>query len=171
VNVEEEVKSIFSFRPITSKNNLYVLEHIQSKESVSMHVRRGDYVNNPILGGLVDVDYYMRAIACIKERTENPHFFVFSDDMKWVCNNILQHVDNICTIIDWNKKENSYLDMQLMSKCKHHIIPNSSFSWWGAYLADNKNKIVVTPRTWTNKERGIEMRDMNLTNWVVMDNH
>ena len=86
----------------------------------------------------------------IEEKVENPTFFVFSNDMDWVKKNI--QINSRVFYIDINSGNGSYKDMQLMSNCKHNIIANSSFSWWGAWLNENKNKIVIAPKKWINRE-------------------
>ena len=90
--------------------------------------------------------YYQNAIAEIKNRIEKPSFYVFSDDIAWVKEHI--RLDN-AEYVDWNKGEDSWQDMMLMSKCRHHIICNSTFSWWGAWLNPRKDKIVIAPSQWT----------------------
>lgn len=91
-------------------------------------MRLGDYQHEPLLSGICDALYYARAIARIQAEVKNPRFFVFSNDLAW-CRAHLE-VENV-VFVDWNQAEKSYRDMQLMSLCKHHIVANSSFSWWG----------------------------------------
>ena len=92
------------------------------------------------------MDYYANAIKFITENTVNPHFFVFSDDIKWVRDNL--KIDFPCDFIDFNHGRNSAWDMWLMANCKHNIIANSSFSWWGAWLNQNQEKIVIATKQW-----------------------
>ena len=96
----------------------------------------------------------------IKKRIDTPHFYIFSNDSLWVKENL--KLDNM-TIVDWNSGKDSYKDMLLMSKCKHNIIANSSFSWWGAWLNNNSNKIVISPDKWFND---IEAPDVICDEWV-----
>lgn len=99
-------------------------------------------------GGICSLDYYHKAIDFIRQRLDNNIcFYLFSDDINWVEENL--QLENRC-IIDWNQGEDSWQDMYLMSCCRHHIIANSSFSWWAAWLNPNKNKIVLTPNKWFN---------------------
>jgi hypothetical protein len=138
-----EVRKAFVFRPITDNNNIEILRTIINRNSVSVHIRRGDKLNSKI-HTILDERYYLTAFEMIKTRIQNPVFIFFSDDLKWTSNFVTdQNLDFI--IVDWNRKENSYIDMQLMSECKHNVIANSSFSWWGAYLNDYHNKIVIAP--------------------------
>lgn len=119
---------------------------VGDSKSVSIHIRRGDYItdkdaNN--LMGVLPLTYYYSAIEYIKKHIQNPNFYVFSDDLEWAKHN-LQLSDN-ANYVDGGK---DYIDLDLMAKCKHNIIANSSFSWWGAYLNANQNKIVIIPKKW-----------------------
>jgi len=99
-------------------------------------------------GGICSLDYYHKAIDFIRQRLgSNICFYLFSDDVNWMEENL--QLENRC-IIDWNQGEDSWQDMYLMSCCRHHIIANSSFSWWAAWLNPNKSKIVLTPNKWFN---------------------
>lgn len=146
-HITDKVRECFSFKkPLTGKNK-DTMEMITASESVSIHIRRGDYVGHDLLGGICDLDYYKEAISIIENRVSNPNFFIFSNDIEW-CEEHLNIKE--AHYISWNKSNDSYIDMQLMSLCKHNIIANSSFSWWGAWLNTNKNKMVVSPKKWTN---------------------
>ncbi|SHG24213.1 alpha-1,2-fucosyltransferase [Dysgonomonas macrotermitis] len=137
--------------PIDEKNSK-IIEEMASKESISVHIRRGDYLNPNVNLALLDISYYQKAIAYIAEKRENPHFYIFSDDMNWVKGNLeLQNINH--TFIDWNEGEDSFRDMQLMSLCSHNIIANSSFSWWGAWLNKNRDKIVIAPSIWYKADK------------------
>lgn len=129
--------------------NTGVLQEIAGCESVSLHFRRGDYVTNANAAahhGTASLDYYAAAIGAIGTRVVSPRFFVFSDDQSWVKRNLI--IDFPVTYVEGNGAEKAYEDMRLMSSCKHHIIANSSFSWWGAWLGANPDKIVIAPRQW-----------------------
>jgi hypothetical protein len=146
---ENSIRNIFGFKNKMSERNDEIVKAIQNSTSVSIHIRRGDYVGNKSCGGICNKDYYDRAIKIIENRVYNPHYYLFSDDPEWVRDNFkLEQM----TIVDWNKEGESYWDMYLMSRCKHNIIPNSTFSWWGAFLNPNNEKIVVGPRYWTRKQ-------------------
>ncbi len=122
----------------------------------------GDYVNHPIHGGICTMDYYQQAIDIMKSKIVNPKFFIFSNDIEW-CHSHLKLADAV--YITGNKGENSYRDMQLMSMCKHNIIANSSFSWWGAWLNNNPDKIVIAPAKWFNDPK-INTRDLIPDDWI-----
>jgi hypothetical protein len=149
--IENELRKKFVFPKLTSVQNIEVAQKICNSNSVSLHIRRGDYLS----GGrncCLPLNYFQQAIEVINKQIENPCYFIFSDNIEWAKENI----KNInATYVDWNKENESYIDMQLMSMCSHNIIANSSFSWWGAWLNNNKNKIVIAPEKWmpdTNTE-------------------
>lgn len=134
--------------------------------AVSLHVRRGDYVNNAQTAqyhGVCSLDYYRQAVAYIVARVAAPHFFVFSDDHAWVSENL----DTGCptTFVQTNSPDQGIFDMALMKTCRHHIIANSSFSWWGAWLNANDEKIVVAPQRWFN-EASKDTSDLIPAGWV-----
>lgn len=150
--VREEVRNTFTFDlSMASARTLDCLKKIESDPaSVSVHVRRNDYLipkNRKKFGDICDKAYYERAIARMNRLGDKLTFYLFSDDMKWARENLpLSRV--VC--VDWNRGEDSWQDMLLMSHCKHNIIANSSFSWWGAWLNRNPNKQVIAPARWFN---------------------
>lgn len=154
-NIADELREDFIFKYPLKDRNKAIANEIISGESVSIHIRRGDYVSNKSsVNNFVTCDnsYYDQAITLIKKRIKKPTFYVFSDDIDWVKNN-LDFTDSSVRYIDWNKGKNSYMDMQLMSLCKHNIIANSSFSWWGAWLNNNPDKTVIAPAQWFRDEK------------------
>ena len=151
--IENDIKKDFRFKNQLDNKNLEILNEIENSNSISIHIRRGDYMspeNYNMYGCIATPTYYKKAIKVIEEKVENPTFFVFSNDMDWVKKNI--QINSRVFYIDINSGNGSYKDMQLMSNCKHNIIANSSFSWWGAWLNENKNKIVIAPKKWINRE-------------------
>ncbi len=114
-------------------------------ESVSIHVRRGDFLLEDNRQGICTLDYYKSAVRYMMHLVPNACFFVFSDDPDWAEDHF---GDSVYTLVNWNKGKNSYLDLYLMSLCKHNIIANSTFSWWGAWLNRNNGKIVICPDKW-----------------------
>ncbi|HCI53980.1 MAG TPA: alpha-1,2-fucosyltransferase [Gallionella sp.] len=143
------IREDFSFRSPAVGRNDELAAQIRSSMAVSLHVRRGDIAANPAslaFHGLCSLDYYRRAIAHITECIEKPTFYIFSDDISWVRENL--QLAHPCHYVDHNKGAESYNDMRLMSLCQHHIIANSSFSWWGAWLNPSLEKIVIAPQRW-----------------------
>lgn len=137
----QELLLKFKFPQITDEINLNILKLIETCNSVSVHVRRGDYVENikykEILGDVCNYKYYKDALDLISNKELNPIFYIFSDDIQWVKNNFDFLNEKKVFFISHNKGKKSFIDMQLMSICKHNIIANSTFSWWAAWLNNN----------------------------------
>ena len=146
-NIEEQIRNDFIFKNILDSRNHLICEKIKNTNSVSIHIRRGDYVNHPLFGDICNEDYYVKAIKHIQLKVDNPEYFIFSNDISW-CKKHLKLLD--ATFIDWNIGKQNFIDMQLMSYCKHNVIANSSFSWWAAWLNNNENKMVFAPKKWRN---------------------
>ena len=148
-NAAEEVRSAFTFRTPANAQNKAFTQSIQAANSVSIHIRRGDYVSNPKalkFHGICDWPYYDQAIEIMKERLDNPTFYIFSDDP--VLAKSQYPNESQFKVIDINTGADSFRDMELMAQCKHHIIANSSFSWWGAWLGQHARQIVIAPKVW-----------------------
>ena len=129
--------------------NARVAELIRSCSAVSLHVRRGDYVTNSHTNayhGVCSLDYYRTAVAHVCAALPEAHFFIFSDDHDWTRTNL--DLGYPATFVEANPPDRGFRDIQLMSMCHHHVIANSSFSWWGAWLNPSPNKIVVAPQRW-----------------------
>ncbi|MCI6689512.1 MAG: alpha-1,2-fucosyltransferase, partial [Clostridiaceae bacterium] len=140
-------------------------EQISQNYSVSVHVRRGDYLNYSYLQGICTPHYYEQAMQFFREKYRGKvKFYIFSNDIEWAENNFSE-AD--CVIVEGNSGKDSFRDMQLMSLCKHNIVANSSFSWWGAWLNQNKEKIVIAPNKWINQEVE-EKIDVIPDDWVKM---
>ena len=154
-SVREQLLKDFTPRAKINEDNQKILELIQKTNSVSLHVRRGDYLKLQHIHGLCDISYYEKAIDYIALHTVNPHFFLFSDDIKWVKENL--KINHPFTVVNINSGKNSPWDMWLMKNCKHNIIANSSFSWWGAWLNENPQKIVIAPQKWTTSNTSTDI--------------
>ncbi len=161
---EQLLKDFTPCEPLNAVNQK-MLVHIKSVNAVSIHVRRGDYLNLTQKYGLCDLNYYQRAIAYIAERVSNPHFILFSDDIAWVRDNL--KIDYPYTVVDINGVDNPFGDMWLMKQCQHNIIANSTFSWWGAWLNENPNKIVVAPVVWFTRDNA-QFKDIIPDSWVKL---
>lgn len=139
-----------------SEKNKKILDEIRSKDSIFIHVRRGDYLSpryKAIFEGCCTIEYYKEAIAYVSQKNSNFTFFCFSDDITWAKKNLpLRDVE----FINWNTGPDSPLDMFLMSQCKGAIIANSTFSYWGARLGVKK-KIVCYPLKWNNISKGTQI--------------
>lgn len=165
-DIEDVIRKEFAITMPQTDENQKMAKLISSRESVSLHVRRGDYdsdLQTSKVHGTCGLDYYARAIAEICSRVDSPHFFIFSDDMEWSKANL--DISHPVIFVDHNNALRSYEDLRLMSQCRHHIIANSSFSWWGAWLNPDSDKIVIAPDRWFNKE-DIDTTDLLPESWI-----
>jgi len=163
-NAERTIRKKFCFDidRLNEKSNI-LLTQIKKQNSVSIHIRRGDYLLLPYyFEGTCDLDYYKKAIDLIAEKYPDSHYYFFSDEMDWVIDNFSE-LD--ATFVDWNKKDDSWQDMFLMSRCKHNVIANSSFSWWGAWLNNNPSKTVIAPKKWF---KDIKATDIIPSEWICL---
>ena len=166
----KEIESIlvndFVLKDPLNKDNKDWLKKIENCESVSLHIRRGDYISNAASQshhGSCDIEYYKKAVEFIKEKHKTIEIFVFSDDLEWCKENL--NIRETLHFVDANQKQNRHLDMFLMSHCKHNVIANSSFSWWAAWLNRNQQKIVVAPLKWFN-DPAIKTHDLIPKEWI-----
>lgn len=159
------IKKLFSFPEVDEPHNLiYKAEMEHYINSVSLHVRRGDYIsdaNTNSYHGTCNMEYYQKAIERIEEDFSDAHFFIFSDDPEWVKKTFIS--SNV-TIVMGNFGKLSYRDMQLMTFCKHHILANSSFSWWGAWLS-HEDGVTITPNNWFAEE-ALDTSDLYCKSWI-----
>lgn len=149
IDAADVIRRELTPRDALEPNNAAVAAEIGEVNAVSLHVRRGDYVSNAHTNayhGICSLDYYRAAVAQIREKVAEPYLFVFSDDHDWTRENL--KLDLPTTYVVANAADRGFRDMQLMSLCQHHVIANSSFSWWGAWLNPSPTKIVVAPATW-----------------------
>ena len=162
---EELVRGDFKFKLPLDGINLELSMRMRGGQSISLHVRRGDYLTHTATSKIFNVcsvDYYRSAVEYIADRIPFPHFFVFSDDLQWAKANL--SIPYPVSFIEGNHGSRSYIDMQLMGLCGHQIIANSSFSWWGAWLNRNPKKIVIAPRLWFNN--GMNDSDLIPSDWL-----
>lgn len=146
----DTVRADFTVRHAPSPENQQWLDHVTAGNSVSLHVRRGDYVSNPsaaAVHGTCDLDYYRRAVEYLRQASgAEPVVFVFSDDPDWVAANL--RLSCPMHLVRNNDASTNYEDLRLMTACRHHVIANSSFSWWGAWLDPRPDAITVAPQRW-----------------------
>jgi hypothetical protein len=145
--VAGKVREQFTLKSELDEANLELYNQIRSTEAVSIHVRRGDYIGNPLFP-IYGRDYYFKAIEMIRASVKDPAYYIFSSDLDW-CRENLSEVDE-CRFVDINDESRAYFDLFLMSQCRHNIIANSSLSWWAAWLNAHPGKIVITPPKWVN---------------------
>ncbi|MGE5582412.1 MAG: alpha-1,2-fucosyltransferase [Bacillota bacterium] len=163
-DIAEIIRREFTLKYQPDESNMQMTGFIQRYESASLHIRRTDYLSNPN-HGVVSLEYYHEAVNYLINIIANAHFFIFSDDWQWVRENLRLKYPS--TLITLNSAAVGYLDLYLMSLCKHHIIANSTFSWWGAWLSQYPNKIVIVPQKWFHA-LPYDTRDLIPESWRVM---
>jgi hypothetical protein len=170
LSCEKIIRNVFSFIPPVSDENKVLIQYIQRLENpIAIHVRRGDYltIGDGKVHYICSPEYYAQAVKIIREKTKNPTFLVFSaDDPQWAKEN-LDIGAPFQVIGDKNVGAFGYENMRLISMCKHAIIANSSFSWWGAWLNKNPNKIVIAPKQWwANGSK--QSLDIQPNSWITL---
>ncbi|MFV8325991.1 alpha-1,2-fucosyltransferase [Flavobacterium sp. ZS1P14] len=168
VGHEDFINKIFAF-PIDTldKVNKKILSGIKGTTTISIHIRRGDYVNDKVtqqFHGNCSLGYYFNAISLLTSRNKDFTLVFFSDDSDWVKEQF-ETLPYSKIVVDHNIGENSWKDMLLMSSCSHNIIANSSFSWWAAWLNENPEKIVIAPEKWF-AEAEKSTKDLIPSEWI-----
>ncbi len=165
--ITNEIKKTFFIKEELIKDVSNVAFQIQSENSVSIHIRRGDYTNAKMLEyhGIQGIEYYIQALSFIKEKISNPKFFIFSDNINWVRENL--NLNEEAHLISVDESPTSITDFHLMNCCKHNIIANSTFSWWAAYLNPNPDKIIIAPKRWFNKAN-YDTKDLIPSSWIQL---
>lgn len=166
-SVADDVRKEFTLRDEPGAAACAMAARIQDTNAVCLNVRRTDFVDNPLnsrVHGFCGLDYICAGVAAIAERVPAPHFFVFSDDMEWCRNNIdLEHPVTFVAHDCAGPKFGEYLD--LMKRCRHFVIPNSTFGWWAAWLCQQPDPIVIVPKRWF-KQDGFATRDLIPDRWM-----
>jgi hypothetical protein len=171
-HIREIIIQEFSLKVNLSINSKAIETEIVNSNSISIHFRRGDVIINPHYKswyeGVITDNYYNNAIKYFCENVENPHFFIFSNEIEWVKQNF--QIPGIVTYVDHNTPETGYEDMYLMSRCKHNVTTgSSSFSWWAAYLNANPNKIVLRARRMNCHDHLNNPEDFYLPDWIIIE--
>jgi hypothetical protein len=157
--LRNELIKDFQLKEDISEDNKQWIHQFENSQSVCFHIRRGDYaVENR---AHCTLSYYRRAMVEIEKRVSNPHFFVFSDDLEWVKNNIDFGSRNITYV---NSNNDSCNELNIMKHCKHFVLSNSTFSWWAQYLSESEKKVVIAPRPWLRRIPS----DIYMENWVTL---
>ena len=165
-NIKDVLLKEFTLKKNIEGKTCEILKLINQTVSVSLHIRRGDYISNPTFKEVyceVGMLYFNKAIQHFLKINNKTVFFLFSDDLQWAKENFKG--DNYIFI----DEEDAAISLYLMSKCKHNITCNSTFSWWGAWLNTNNDKIIITPERWFKK---VEMysKDLIPENWILLKN-
>jgi hypothetical protein len=163
---EPALRREFALREPQAASSQAVAAQIrQSRTPVSLHIRRGDYVSIFGSQGLLSPAYYERALALLAQRLGEFECFVFSDDAafarQWVAGRAHMH------LVDHNRPDSAHEDLWLMSQCHHHVIANSTFSWWGAWLNARPGKLIIAPRTWLG--HATRETDIAAPDWILLD--
>lgn len=172
----KEVLADFTFNTIPEEiENQQTLDLIDRSEAVMVHVRRGDYVSKPSVNnfhGICGLNYYRKAVKYFVERLTEPKFFIFSDDPSWAKQNIGNIYPDISVIVSNNYQQaDHWKDLFLMSRCRHHIIANSSFSWWAARLGQSSDQIVIAPEKWfATSDPAYDGMEIVPERWIKMNN-
>lgn len=165
-----ELRRKLVFPQSTNPKNQKCMEQMQQELAVSVHIRRTDYLkvaDGKRYMGICTQDYYEKAMQYVRERVDNPVFYIFSDDVAYVKEH---YQGEDIRIVDWNTGEDSLYDMQLMSKCKHNICANSTFSFWGARLNQNPDKLMIRPLKHDNYENVTASQiHENWPGWILID--
>lgn len=161
---ENEIRTDFQILSPLKQQTSDMIAYMQSVNAVSIHFRRGDYIGN-VVHETDKTEYYKDAIQLIESKIEKPVYFLFSDDMPWVKENFKTNFET--HYVDFNDASTNFEDIKLMATCKHNIIANSSFSWWGAWLNYNPNKIVIAPKIWFNNEK-VNTSDIIPESWIKL---
>lgn len=161
----DDLLQIFTLKAKLHEQTELYKKMIEEREAVSLHIRRGDYVSNAYTNsvhGICSLEYYENTVKMIIDRVKNPHFYIFSDDLAWAKEHLI--FINDITFIELDKDALDHEELYLMSQCKYNIIANSSFSWWGAWLNQNAQKIVIAPKKWFN-DNTINTGDLIPESW------
>lgn len=156
----------FCLRNELPRSSQFILEKILSVDSICVHVRRGDYLSNSTASkiyGTCSLEYYKESVLEIRTGLLRPHCFIFTDDPEWVDMNL--KLDCPSTLVNVNSSSEAIYDLVLMASCKHFVIANSSLSWWGAWLSQNPDKLVIAPERWFIDSRN-DTRDLLPSAWL-----
>ncbi|SDH63097.1 alpha-1,2-fucosyltransferase [Propionivibrio dicarboxylicus] len=148
-DVRQQLQSEFSLRDPMPPACQAVLDKIRACDALCIHVRRGDYLSNPIAAkvhGTCSTDYYRDGVSELSRKLKTPHAFVFSDEPDWARDSLT--FDCPMTVVDINTPTDAHLDLLLMSACRHFVIANSSLSWWAAWIGEDENTTVIAPTRW-----------------------
>lgn len=165
IEYRDQILKDFTLKNKLSESVKKIENEILNTNSISLHIRRGDYVTDQKTNkfhGLCSLDYYKKAIKYITDKNSNCIFYIFSDDIEWVKNNL--KIDNKTVYVS-NGSIQDYEELYLMSQCRHNIIANSSFSWWGAWLNKDVNKVVIAPKKWDNSGKS---NDIVPGSWIKL---
>jgi hypothetical protein len=167
INLPDIIKNELKLKVKIGQNAQSILDEIIADPvSVAIHIRRGDYITDKAANdymGVLPLSYYQDAVRLLSVKIVSPNFYIFSDDIEWVKKHI--NLNNKTIFIENNK---DFEDLELMKNCRHQIIANSSFSWWGAFLNENIDKVVIAPKTWLKEPKANNLVQIQMPNWITI---
>lgn len=165
-NIEKVIREDFAFKEPPDEKNQQMVNEISACQSVAIHIRHGDNATKiAAKHGVLPMEYYQKAIQNLAQKVSSPHFFIFSDDPVWAKDNLKLNYQK--TFISHNNEEKVYEDLRLMATCKHHIIGNSTFSWWGAWLGKKSGQLVYAPKRYFMSAS--PPQDLYLSEWKLIE--
>jgi hypothetical protein len=166
-SIENIIRKDFVLKDVPNEVNKKMLAEIDSSSAVCIHIRHGDNATKIAKKhGVLPLSYYHKAIEDLTKTVKNPYFYVFSDEPEWAKKNL--RLDFPSTFVSHNGDEKNYEDLRLMSHCKHHIIGNSTFSWWGAWLGKKSGQLVYAPNRYF-MYRDIPLWDFYPVSWKIVE--
>jgi hypothetical protein len=165
--IADLLKQDFTIKPALSQTTKKMLDQINGCTSISIHIRRGDYVEDTktnAFHGALPLNYYQQAMQMLSRKIDQPVFFVFSDNIAWVKDNLSSKHEII--FVDHTNDDNAYEDMYMMSRCQHNIIANSGLSFWGGWLNEHADKIVIAPKQWFRNQTFNQNFDLLPADWL-----
>jgi hypothetical protein len=165
--IEDIIREDFKFISLPDAKNQEMINLIQTEQSVCIHIRHGDNATKlAAIHGVLPLAYYEKAILDLTTKITNPKFYIFSDDPVWAKENL--KLNYPCTFVSHNGDEKNYEDLRLMVNCKHHIIGNSTFSWWGAWLGKKPDQLVYAPKRYLVNTTETP-QDLYPTDWNLIE--
>ncbi|GAB2688352.1 alpha-1,2-fucosyltransferase [Mucilaginibacter koreensis] len=169
-HIDQRIFDELTLKNTEELNQYSIFDSIKKdQQSVSIHIRRGDYISDQDafnLLGVMPLSYYNNAIAHINKKVKAANYYVFSDDLNWASENL--KIDGEVQFVDIENGAKDYLELDAMSKCRHQIIANSSFSWWGAFLNRNPDKIVIAPKQWVKPQHINNKIHIQFPEWIKL---
>jgi hypothetical protein len=168
---KDEIRSLFKFRNDVPLHSRPLLDDISRSRAVCVNIRRGDYITSPLYRaaiGALDFPYYQEGMKYFRQKFADARFFIFSDDVEW-CRSSFPSDPSFVIVGHEHKGEKFGNYLRLMSSCRHFVISNSSFAWWGAYLGEKKDSVVIAPGKWT-RSRDAEPADIVPERWLKLSN-
>lgn len=165
-DIEDIINSEFQINLSLNEEELRLVEKIKATNSVCLNIRRQEFASNPLVDDFIGIEYFNKAVELIAQKVDSPHFFIISDELSWCKENLNLKYDH--TFVEEHLFGEKYKNcLFYMTSCKHNIIPNSTFGWWGAWLNPNPNKIIIAPKSWL-KDKTKNTKDILPDSWIKL---